>query len=87
MAPRNPALAGWGPFNPHWRLQVDRFQRDIVYRRPSTRRHSILRYITRVAAFPGAECESANFAPAPRLSRRPESVIVLVCACACHFLP
>ena len=52
MAPGNPALAGWGPFNPHWRLQVDRFQRDIVYRRPSTRRHSILRYITRVAAFP-----------------------------------
>ena len=20
MAPRNPALAGWGPFNPNWRL-------------------------------------------------------------------
>ena len=28
------------------RLQVDQFPRDIVYRRPSTRRDSILRYIT-----------------------------------------
>ena len=42
MAPGNPALAGW----------VDRFQRDIVYRRPIFRRSGILRYVTRVAAFP-----------------------------------
>ena len=58
MAPGNPASAGWGPFNPHWRLQVDRYQRDIVYRRPRMRRHSILRYITRVAAFPVRHIQS-----------------------------
>ena len=51
MAPRNPALAGWGPFNPNWRLPGDRFQRDIVYRRRIFRRRGILRYVTRVAAF------------------------------------
>ena len=31
---------------------MDGFQCDIIYRRPTTRRHSILPYITRVAAFP-----------------------------------
>ena len=52
MAPTQLTLGSRGPFNPNWRLQGDRFQRDIVYRRPIFRRRGILRYVTRVAAFP-----------------------------------
>ena len=65
MAPTQLTLGSRGPFNPNWRLQGDQFQRDIVYRCPIFRRRGILRYVTRVAAFPQRRQKFTEWAHEP----------------------